>query len=124
MPHDGHPHASVHDLGTLVFDVEVRDVESADCLERLLQDLIARAAARARRAQFATELTQHAQHACTIEPLSLTVFAKAHVWSLHRRALRSRLDFHDHRRDQFQGGGYLTGLLGERHELREGLEIA
>ena len=106
-PHDGHQHASVHDLGALVFDVDVRDVESADRLERPLQNVIARAAARAKGAQFATELTQHAQHACTIEPLSLTVVAEAHVWSLHRRLLGPSHDFHDHRRRRVTHVGLL-----------------
>jgi hypothetical protein len=96
MPHERQRHPSVHDLGALVFDVEVRDLESTDCLEHTLQDVIARAAARARRAKFATELAQQPQHACPIEPLSLTVFAKAHDWSLHRRVLVPSHDFHGH----------------------------
>ena len=79
----------MHDVADLVFDLDVRDLESAECMEHPIEYVIARAAARARRAKFAAKLAQLAQHACAIEPLSVTVFAEAHVGSLHRRLAHS-----------------------------------
>jgi hypothetical protein len=67
----------MNDLGVLVFEIEVRDFESRDSLERQEKSLVdVRPASLA--AQLPSELPQRTEHLRAIEALPCTVFAEIH----------------------------------------------
>ena len=69
---------SVNDLVFRLLELEVRDVESPDALERGHQGRIDLASGTGRQ-HVSTGLPEEPQHPRPIKPLSLTVFAKGHV---------------------------------------------
>jgi hypothetical protein len=67
--------ASVNDLVGLVFKFQVRNVHRSDGVEGGTHGF---GSGSVGASEFATQLPQCAQHSCAVEPLSLTVLAKAH----------------------------------------------
>jgi hypothetical protein len=65
----------VNDLVGLVFELEMRNVHRSDGVKGGAHGF---GGGSVGASEFATQLPQRAQHSCAVEPLSLTVLAKAH----------------------------------------------
>jgi hypothetical protein len=67
--------SSVNDFVGLVFEFQVRNVHRSDSVKGGGDGF---GGGSVGASEFATQLPQRAQHSCAVEPLSLTVLAKAH----------------------------------------------